>query len=88
MVPIALARFRLPLTRPAWIKPPAFKILSLSISSSGLWSRERLYACNKRATITAIYASLCTTDVYVLVHRDRHTHIYHVEWWDGEYFPP
>lgn len=34
--PIALARFKLPLTRPAWIKPPAFNILSFSISRSGL----------------------------------------------------
>ena len=29
---ISLARFKLPLTRPAWIKTPVFKILSLSTS--------------------------------------------------------
>uniref|UniRef100_A0A7C9AY85 Uncharacterized protein n=1 Tax=Opuntia streptacantha TaxID=393608 RepID=A0A7C9AY85_OPUST len=36
MSPMALAKFRVPFTRPAWIKPPAFKILSCSASSSGL----------------------------------------------------
>ena len=49
-IPIALARFKLPLTRPACIKPPAFKILSFSTSRSGLWSLDRLYAWKREAT--------------------------------------
>ena len=48
-VPIALARFKLPLTRPACLKPPAFKIPSFSASRSGLWSLDKLYAASKRA---------------------------------------
>ena len=48
-VPIALARFKLPLTRPACLKPPAFKIPSFSASRSGLWSLDKLYACIKKS---------------------------------------
>ena len=45
--PIALDKFKLPFTRPIWMKPLAFIILSLSAASSGLWSRERLYAYHR-----------------------------------------
>ena len=50
-VPIALARFKQPLTRPACMNPPAFKILSFSASRSGLWSLDKLYACVKKSIV-------------------------------------
>lgn len=59
-IPIALVRLRLPLTRPAWINPPANRILRFSSSSSGLWSTDRSTAC-WNPTQTAIYSLMIST---------------------------
>jgi hypothetical protein len=46
IIPMALARLRVPLTRPTCTKPPASKILSLSNARSGLWSLDISIAYN------------------------------------------